>query len=207
MCTIWRVLLNISSEKMDSLVVVKPAEMSLMSVTPLLCCLAWGKECIYRKDREFGERSIFTAWFFPESPSSIHWQYFKAFLSSVLFECWRGCSANHTFQPLSPLLSSLAEFRPKLFLSTWISSFGSPPGHHLFSPPGCVLTQDIDCIDCCVLMAGWLLGRDVTLPTAGLCRGTDRQTDTSCKVLWQAELSEECFYCYSRSQVSAAPCL
>lgn len=127
MCTIWRVLLNVSSEKMDSLVVVQPAEMSLMSMTPLLCCLAWGKGCIYRKDREFGEKSIFTAWFFPKNMSSIHWQYFKAFLSSVLFEWWRRCSADHTSQPLSPLLSSLAEFRPKLFLSTWTSFlFASP---------------------------------------------------------------------------------
>lgn len=136
MCTIWRVLLNISSEKMDSLVVVKPAEMSLMSVTPLLCCLAWGKGCIYRKDREFGEKSIFTDWFFPESTSSIHWQYFKVFLISVLFECWWCCSADHIFQPLSPVISSLAEFRPKLFLRTWASFIFDSPQVTTFSPPG-----------------------------------------------------------------------
>lgn len=149
--------------------------MSLMSVTPLLRCLAWGKGCIYRKDREFGEKSIFTAWFFPESTNSTHWQYFKAFLSSVLFECWRCYRTNHTFQPLSPLLSSLAEFRPKLFLSTWTYFLFASAQVTTFFPPGCMLTQDIDCIGCCVLMSGWLLGRDVTLTTAGLCRGTDRQ--------------------------------
>lgn len=203
MCTIWRVLLNISSEKMNSLVVVKPAEMSLMSVTPLLCCLAWGKGCIYREDREFGEKSIFTAWFFPESMSSVHWQYFKAFLGSVLFECWRCCSSNHTFQPLPPLLSSLAQSRHKLFLSTWTSFLFASPQVTTFSPPGCVSTQDIDCIDCWVLMAEWFLGWDVTLTTAGLW-GTDRHL---CLSSGRLSLVKKAPTAIPDPSVSAAPCL
>lgn len=173
--------------------------MSLMSVTPLLCCLAWGKGCIYRKDREFGEKSIFTAWFFPESTSSSHWQYFKAFLSSVLFECWRCCSTDHTFQPLKslPCFPPKENSDPNCFLALGHLFFLLLPRslHSLLL--GVCWHRMVTVLNA---VYWWLVGSQAEMSPWLQLDSAGGQTDTSCKVLWQAELSQEGYNCYSRSQ-------
>lgn len=93
----------------DGLTVVKPTEVSSLSLAPLLNCLAWVKRLYLQRRQRTGREKHPPCPVFLGPMSSTHWRYLKAFPSCSIQMLVEPAILS---QPLCSLLCSLASWNP-----------------------------------------------------------------------------------------------